>query len=173
MNDKGENEELITVKELSNRLKVSHTTIYNLIKEIERETDPKTYKEYIKTIKNVKHITSAGQKAIYNAFIGKEEEEKEQEEQEVNPAIITELLEDQISFLKEQINRKDHLIKEQSDTIKELSERMKELNYIKALEQKEEEPKKQHPSKNEENQPERTEKKGFIRYIMQYFKGNR
>lgn len=179
--NKQQNINNITVKDLSSYLKVSHTTVYNTLNRLEKITDKETFKNYVVLIKNVKHITPAGQEAIRKMLLGEEPEEIETEKKEQQPEIIKELLEDQIYFLKEQINRKDQLIKEQSDTIRELSERMKELNYIKALEQKEDpepaaaDPKEKQPDESDtiretvtEDKP--TLKKGFIRHLIDYFK---
>ena len=157
---------LKTFNEMSKDCKVSRQTIYNLVKDLEKQLQKEgageTLPEYIVKIDNVKRLTTKGQEYIYKRLDiptdrDKEQSEAEQEQSDFKSKYIT--------MLEEQIKIKDDQIRGLNIAIEEMQSRHKEANILQAMKLKQ----------LEANLEEITKEKepGFFRSLLEKIKANK
>lgn len=127
------------VADVSKKYNVSRTTIYNIIKDIEKLEDSK---DYFIMIKGVKHFTDKGIRYLddyfYNSYTdtGTDEIDKENiaTENNIDFNIVIETLQKQLDYKDKQLDIKDRQIEKLHDVIDSLNRSIEQTNYIKALE---------------------------------------
>lgn len=126
------------VADVSKKYNVSRTTIYNIIKDIEKLEDSK---DYFITIKGVKHFTDKGMEYLDNYFnvydTDKEIDTDVKEnstDDNIDFNIVIETLQKQLDYKDKQLDIKDRQIEKLHDVIDSLNRSIEQTNYIKALE---------------------------------------
>lgn len=130
------------VSEVSKKYKVSRTTIYNVIKDIEKLEDSSNY---LIEIKGVKHFTDKGIEYLDNYFnVSKTDTdtytntdktgEDNPKTNDIDYKSIIETLQKQLDYKDKQLDIKDKQIDKLHDVIDSLNRNIEQTNYIKALE---------------------------------------